>query len=49
MEKTVTMPIIQGQTYVIYERYAPNGIEKAKRMEFIPKPLSEGTNEIVLK
>ena len=49
MKKTVTMPIIQGQTYVIYERYAPNGIEKAKRMEFIPKPLSEGTNEIVLK
>ncbi|MCI5936662.1 MAG: CAP domain-containing protein [Eubacterium sp.] len=38
-----------GKTYVVYESETPTECSKAERVEFIAKPLSEGTNEIVLK
>ena len=43
-----TIYVKPGQTYVVYESMAPNGLEKAQRVIFTAVPMTQGTNEVIL-
>lgn len=48
-EDGVVIYVKAGQNFGIFEPYAPNGLQKAQRVEITAIPISEGVNEVILK